>query len=253
MTGPLPLAGLRVLVTRPAGQAEALCALLEDRGAEPVRLPLLAIEPARPTPALAQRFEDFRDADAWIFTSRNAVQAARRIDAGRWPSRLYAVGAATAAALGELGLQALTPAQEFSSEGLLLRPELQDLQGQRLLLVTGADGLGRLLPALEARGATVGCVEVYRRVALPHSPEQMTAALRGTRAAIVTSGEALQQLLRLTPDRALASLRELRLVLPSARVVELARDHGFAAPPLVPEQISDAACVRCLEQWWTSR
>jgi uroporphyrinogen-III synthase len=74
-----PLAGLRVLVTRPADQAETLSRLLEARGAQVRRLPLLAIEPARGAPALLKLFEQARSFDGWIFTSRNAVDFARQL------------------------------------------------------------------------------------------------------------------------------------------------------------------------------
>jgi uroporphyrinogen-III synthase len=39
----LPLAGRRIVVTRPAGQAEGLCALIRDAGGEPLEIPALEI------------------------------------------------------------------------------------------------------------------------------------------------------------------------------------------------------------------
>ncbi|HSW14256.1 MAG TPA: uroporphyrinogen-III synthase [Solimonas sp.] len=250
MSEPAPLSGLGVLVTRPAAQAEGLCLLLEERGARVQRLPLLAIEPARAAPPLLQRFHDHRDAAGWIFTSRNAVQQARRLDSGAWPARLYAVGAATAAALEELGQGALIPPGVYSGEGLLQHPQLQDVAGRRFLLVTGADGLDHIAAGLRARGAAVEVAEVYRRVALPHAPAQVEAALQHCAAIVLTSGEALAQLWRLTPPELQPELRRRRLAVPSARVVEQAQALGFEQP-LVPEQVSDAAFVRCLERWWT--
>lgn len=250
MNAGAPLAGLTVLVTRPAGQADALCQLLETRGARVQQLPLLAIEPARAAPALQQRLQAHRGDDAWIFTSRNAVRHARRLDAGAWPARLYAVGAATAAALEELGCSALIPPDTYSGEGLLEHRSLQQVAGQRFLVVTGADGLGHIVDGLRSRGATVEVAEVYRRVAVAHAPAQLEAALRPAQAILVTSGEALAQLWRLTPAPLRAELLGKRLAVPSARVVEKALALGFE-PPLLPEQVSDAAFVRCLEHWWT--
>jgi len=245
-----PLAGLTVLVTRPAEQADALCLLLEARGARVQRLPLLTTEPARAAPALLQRFDQHRSAEGWIFTSANAVRHARRLDPGAWPARLYAVGAATAAALAELGCSALIPPRTFSGEGLLEHRSLQQVAGQRFLVVTGADGLGHIVDGLQARGAAVEVAEVYRRVALPHAPAQLEALLRPSQAILLTSGEALAQLWRLTPVPLQPELLGKRLAVPSARVVEQALALGFE-PPLLPEQVSDAAFVRCLEHWWT--
>ena len=248
-----PLAGLGVMVTRPAEQAEPLCRLLQAQGAEVRRLPLLAIEPARAVPPLLQLFDDARDAQAWIFTSRNAVRCARRLDAGRWPQRLYAVGAATAAALEELGLPAaIPPAGLYSGESLLEHPGLQQPAGQHFLLVTGAEGLGSIAAGLRGRGATVSVAEVYRRQPVAHAPAQVTEALRGSAAILITSGEALRQLLALTPEPVRELLLRRKLVLPSARVVEQALESGFESP-LVPEQVSDAAYLRCLERWWADQ
>ncbi|AXQ31237.1 uroporphyrinogen-III synthase [Solimonas sp. K1W22B-7] len=245
-----PLAGLGVMVTRPAEQAEALCRLLLTEGAVVRRLPLLAIEPARAAPGLLQQFAEARDADAWIFTSRNAVRCARRLDTGRWPARLYAVGAATAAALEELDLIATIPPGQFSGEGLLAHPSLQQPAGQRFLLVTGTDGLGTIAEGLRGRGARVTVAEVYRRQPVAHAPAQVEQALQDSRAILLTSGEALQLLLQLTPEPQRGLLRRRKLVVPSARVVEQALELGFELP-LVPEQVSDAAYLRCLERWWT--
>lgn len=249
MNDAAPLAGLRVLVTRPAEQAEHLCQLLEARGAAVQRLPLLAIEAARSSPTLGQLFQSHRDADGWIFTSRNAVRCARRLDGERWPASLYAVGAATAAALAELGLAAAMPAGAWSGEGLMELPALQQVRGQRFLIVTGAGGLGVIAQRLGERGAEAALAEVYRRVPVAHPPPLVEDALRDAGAIVVTSGEALAQLLHLTPEASRPALRRKRLAVPSARVVEQALELGFE-PPLLPEQVSDAAFVRCLEHWW---
>lgn len=247
-----PLAGLRVLVTRPAEQAGSLCQQLAAAGAEPRELPLLAIAGTPADPALRDVFEQHRAAAGWIFTSRNAVQQARRLDPGRWQAPLYAVGAATAEALSALGHAAVIPPDEYSSEALLALPALQAVRDQSWLLVTGAGGLGLLAPTLRARGARLAVAEVYRRVPVAHPAETVARALEGCQALIVTSGEALQQLLALTPAALQPELRRRCLVLPSKRMVEVARDQGFALT-VVPRHVSDAAFVHCLQQWWSAQ
>ncbi|MGH8443737.1 MAG: uroporphyrinogen-III synthase [Solimonas sp.] len=248
MTAALPLRGLRVLVTRPAAQAETLCRLLEARGAEVRRLPLQTIEPARQPASAARALADARQADAWIFTSTNAVHYARQLDAGVWP-RAIAVGAATAAALESLGHSATQPGQSYTSEGVLALAGMQDAAGRRYAIVTGEEGRGLIGETLAARGATVDTVAVYRRVDLPHAPEAVAQALAACDVAIITSGEALARLAALLPASQQALLRGLQLVAPSQRVVEQARQLGIAREPLVPEQVADAAYVRCLEAW----
>src|SRR3546814_5544919 len=69
-----------------------------------------------------------------------------------------------------------------------------------------------------------------------------------TDVAIITSGEALARLARLMPAPAQQHLWRLPLVVPSQRVVEQAVRLGFLSTPKVPEQVSDAAYLHCLEQ-----
>lgn len=248
MNASAPLQGLRVLVTRPAAQADALCRLLEARGAQVQRLPLQVIEPVRQPARAARALAGLRDATAWIFTSANAVRYAQQLDAGVWPATI-AVGAATAAALERLGHAPLVPAQDFSTEGLLEMPELQDLAGRRVAVISGEGGREALAPALRARGAEVERIAVYRRVPLPHDADAVARALAQADALIVTGGEALVQLLQLAPAAERPRLLGLQLVVPSRRVVEQARQLGFGREPLVPDQVADAAFVRCLEAW----
>jgi uncharacterized protein HemX/uroporphyrinogen-III synthase len=252
MSDPIRLDGLRVLVTRPAEQAEPLCRLLERHGARPVRLPMQAIEPTRQAAAAAAQLQQQRDALAWIFTSVNAVRHARSLDAGVWPPCI-AVGPATAAALAQAGIADVrTPAREHDSEGVLALDVLQDLAGRRIVVITGEGGRDVIEQGLAGRGAQVSRVEVYRRVALPHPPETLATAVAGADAAVVTNGEALRLLVARIDDDARLRLLGLQLVVPSRRVVEQALDLGFTAEPLVPEQIGDAAVVRTLEQWWAA-
>lgn len=237
------LRGVRVLVTRPAHQAENLCRLIEAEGGVAVKLPLLAIEPAA-TPVEAQR-RLAAPRDLWIFTSVNAVRHALPLMNGTWPPRLAAIGPATAAALAAAGAAvAAAPAAGASSEALL--GELQQLEGARVLIVTGEGGLDVLERGLAGRGATVERAEVYRRVALPYPPDAVAAALRRTDVIVVTSGQALAHLSRLVPGEARKLLLRKLLVVPSGRMVELAGGLGFLQAPRVADPVTDAAlCAAC--------
>jgi uroporphyrinogen-III synthase len=233
------LKGVRVLVTRPAHQAENLCRLIEAEGGTAVRLPLLTIEPAAHAAEARRLLAAPRD--LWIFTSANAVRHALPLIGGPWPARLAAVGPATAAALAAAGQDAARPLAGASSEALLAAPELQDVAGLGVLVVTGEGGRGVLERGLAQRGAVVERAEVYRRVPLPDPPDAVAAALRRSDVVVVTSGEALEHLVRLAPESARASLLKKPLVVPAARVVETARELGFSQPPRVAEPMSDAA------------
>src|SRR5690606_40816499 len=122
-------------------------------------------------PISAAQLQQHRDARAWIFTSVNAVRYARMLDAGVWPACI-AVGPATAAALRQAGIEdVITPPQQHDSEAVLSLDVLQDVRDRPVVIVAGEGGRDAMQTGLAARGAQVTRIEVYRRVALPHTPE----------------------------------------------------------------------------------
>ena len=131
---------MRVIVTRPRAQAEALASALRARAFEPVVFPVIEVEPT------GDEAIDVRGYDWVIVTSANgAAELARRAE-GR-PARIAAVGEATAAALAEHGLRADFVPSLASQDGLLV--EFPRPVGRALHV--GAEGarptLARHLPA----------------------------------------------------------------------------------------------------------
>ena len=158
-----------VLVTRPTGQAEGLCARLAQAGYRAVHQPLLVVSPVQGLSdeqhGLVQSLDTFRHC---LFVSRNAARyglAHLRPVWPEWPEALqcYAVGDSTADVLRAAGLTVQVPGMDMTSEGLLALPSLQAVAGQRVLIVKGEGGRqGRgiaLLPSFGARCATVGPAE----------------------------------------------------------------------------------------------
>ncbi len=244
------LDGLTVLVARPAGQAEALCALIEADGGRALPLPLFAIEALDAEAMAAARavLDDARSADLWLFTSRNAVDQAARLCSLPWPT-LAAVGEATAAALRQhSGQPVLTPPAGDGAAALLTHPALQHGSGRQALIVTGERTLPILEQGLVARGMTVRVLPVYRRVAIDHPSAAIAAWLRAADVAVIPSGEALHRLQALTPPEARPQLAGLQLAVPSPRVLETARLLGFTAEPLLPERVSDLAYLEVLRR-----
>ncbi len=236
------LAGLGVLVTRPAAQAQALCKRVEAAGGRPVRFPTVEIHPPADVEGAAARLAQPRD--VIIFISRNAVEQALALagDALRaQPAQFAAVGRATAAALHAAGLApALVPASGFDSEALLALPTLTDVAGQRALIVRGEGGRALLGGTLAERGARVEYAEVYRRgmPALDIAPElaHWQASLGFVTA---TSDEVLHNLLALVPSAAHGWLKSLPLAVLSARNADTAQGLGFARVAVAPEASDD--------------
>jgi uroporphyrinogen-III synthase len=244
------LHGLRVLVTRPEHQAEPLCKLIEGEGGKAIRLPLLIIAPPQDPASANAVLAQAGKYDWAIFTSINAVQQGLALRAANkpWPPQRACVGAGTARALGEAGLdRGLVPDSGASSEDLLALPAMHDMRGKRVLIVKGEGGRDLVSRTLASRGAQVDLAEVYRRVPAEIAPAKLEKLVVDVDVIVITSGEALEHLASLAGNR--SHLFTVQLVVPSRRVVQLAQELGFICTPLVPEHISDGDIVNTLHDF----
>jgi uroporphyrinogen-III synthase len=248
-----PLAGLTILVTRPAGQAAELCGRIEAAGGRALHLPLLEIVPVDDPGKAAEHLgrEDYWD---WvIFVSANAVRFAAEI--GGWTdrassrTRIAAVGAATAGALEEAGIRIdLVPKPQFNSESLLADPAMADAAGRRILIVRGVGGREHLAEALKERGAEVVYAEVYRRA--PPSLDDARPVIDawrqgGVDAVVLTSGEALGRLMELLGTGAAEWASTTPLAVIGERIAGLARNAGWSRIA-VAERAGDRELVDAL-------
>lgn len=241
------LAGRGVLVTRPAAQAAALCELIRVNGGGPVAFPTIDIQPPADPRIARQRLAEHWD--VLVFISRNAVEYGLALLPGGLPqtTAIAAVGRATAQALIAAGHPAtLVPASGFDSEALLALPVLQQVAGQRVLIVRGDGGRPLLADTLAARGAEVHYAEVYRRVL----PVVDTAPLlAGWRTSIdlvtVTSDEVLTNLLTLVGAAGRDWLLTTPLVVISDRGAAFAMQQGFRTVA-VAEEASDDGVLEAL-------
>jgi len=250
------LSGLRVVVTRPSRQAQALSDLLEDAGARVFRYPVIEIAPPRdggPLRALAGRL----DAVDWlIFVSANAVQGACELLKRGLPETLKvaAVGPATAKEAERCGVRKVRmPEENFSSEGLLQLPDFSPgaVAGAGVVIVRGEDGRGQLAATLRERGAAVEYVASYRRV-LPGNGAGILGdawAGGGLDLFIVTSNEGLQNLCDMVGPEYRDRLLETPLVVISARAAELARQLGFHGDVVIAETASDDGLLAAVREW----
>lgn len=166
---------LRVLVTRPAAQAERTAARLRALGHEPIVAPLLMIEPTNAPPPPGPF-------GAVLVTSANGVPAVS--DHARSPGEprpipVFAVGARTADLLGEAGIPPLDWAEDGAELARGLRKRLP--RGARLLLACGRDRKPEPQASLELAGYEVVAWETYAAVAVPRLPPEVVAALREDR------------------------------------------------------------------------
>ncbi|MBR9909876.1 MAG: uroporphyrinogen-III synthase [Gammaproteobacteria bacterium] len=264
------LAGLRLLVTRPAQQAGKWQRLLEAEGATTVAIALLEIVPfeqpgSAAVEAIKARILQLDVYQHGIFVSQNAAQYGSEWIDQYWPQlplglQFYAVGSATAALLQNRGLNVVAAGGSMNSEELLRLPALQALQQQRVLIFRGAGGRPLLADSLAQRGARVDYCELYQR----RLPAAAGAALRrldwgaGDDITTVHSGETLHNLWQLLsaagnetgqdPGRWL----QLPLLVPGERVAKQARELGFRNV-IMAVNASDASMLQALLDWQNTR
>ena len=258
-SAPASLAGLRVLVTRPAHQAQALARLIEAAGGEALRLPTIEIAPPPDPGALQVLLARLQDFDIAIFVSSNAVrQAFAQLPAGGLPRalRVAAVGAGTEQALREQGItQVLAPTEQFDSEALLDLLPATAVAGKKILLVRGSAGREWLSEQLLRHGALLSHAECYQRV-LPRQPDPVALArLREGQFDIVTitSVEGLHNLYTLAGQAGQALLLNMPIVAVSERQVHACRELGHHGPVQIAARATDAAIVDALRAWRAAR
>ena len=248
-----PLAGRTVLVTRPAHQAAALAQAIRAAGGEAFVFPALAIE-AVPAEALAAPLARLRDAGIVIFISPNAAQfgmAAIRA-AGGLPAAaaVFAVGPGTARSLQAQGVGRVVTPDGHDSEALLALPQLQNVAGQRVVIVRGVGGRALLADTLAARGAQVTFLECYRRVRPQADAASLLARWQagGVDAVTVTSAETLDNLAALLGEAGRPLLFDTPLFAPHEKIAEAARRFGCARVVATPG--GDAGLVEGLLNWF---
>jgi len=226
----LPLAGLKIVVTRPRDQAMPLARRIEQAGGIPLLFPLLGIDAAPDQQALHGQISRLAQFDLAIFISPNAVQygmaAIRAADDLPPALRIATVGQGSAKALRELGAaDIIAPTENFDSEGLLALPELQNIAGWRVLIFRGEGGRELLGNTLKARGAIVEYAACYQR----NKPQLDVASLLNDApdAITVTSSEALDHLWQMLEGNAWTVLRDTPLFVPHKRIAELAHQQGW--------------------------
>jgi len=164
-----PLFGKRLLVTRPAEQAEEFAARALARGIEPILAP--TIEIASPDdPTAANDAVESLESYAWVlFTSRNGVDAcfsrlhALERDARAFGhARVAAIGAKTAQRLQEFGVLADLVPKNYIAEGLAAEILHRARSASRILLYRAQKARDVLPTLLAAEGMHVDDVAAYR-------------------------------------------------------------------------------------------
>ena len=250
----------RVIVTRPAHEAQRSIAELQAAGHMAVALPLIAIEPVSDAGALEQARARMGDWSALMFVSAAAASHyfAGSGDGHRAP-RCWATGPGTVRALWEAGGPATridappASAAQLDSEALWAGVQAQVAPGARVLIVRGGDAAGRptgrdlLAREIEAAGGLVDTVVAYRRLppVFDSGQQELAASAAGDGTLwLFSSAEAIANLCRAMPSqrwgRALA-------IATHPRIGEAARAAGFGTVRLTAP--GPAALVASIESF----
>jgi len=164
-----PLAGKRILITRPRGQASQLGDRLAELGAIPVQLPAIEIAAPLDYTDFDAALRDLKRFDWVVLTSVNGVAAVSvrmsklGIPATALSSRKLAViGPSTAAALKASFREPDLVPHEYVSEALA--STLGEVKGLSFLLLRADIARKDLAEELKRKGAAVTEVAVYRIV-----------------------------------------------------------------------------------------
>lgn len=220
----------RLLITRFAPHGLRLANQLNAQGVFAVAQPLLEV----------QKSEYFDNA-CFVFTksydyivavSCNAVDYTNEALADhQWPISSYiAVGKATQKKLQCVTKQqVLVPSVQFTSEGLLHLPCLQNIHNKQILILRGIGGRELLAETLTARGAIVDYYQPYQRIVIDLQGSQLVEQwkLQKINGAIISSIEILHRLLEIIPERELNWLKTLTIYVPSKRIADQAQLLGL--------------------------
>jgi len=191
-----PLFGKRLLLPRPAGQAAQSAQLIRERGAEPISIPLIAIEEPEDPAAIRAVATQLGQYDWVILTSSNGAERllcairAARLDArafGR--ARIATIGPKTAEPLEQFGIIPDLVAKDHVAEGLV-KDLLERAPIRRVLVFRAAEAREVLPESLRAAGIEVDVVAAYRTRRLgAQQATELTQALgeRKFDAVLVTS------------------------------------------------------------------
>jgi len=237
------IASRPVVITRPAAQAQDLAARINACGRQAVLFPLLCIAPIADSAPLQAALAQLPRYALVVFVSPNAIDAAFE-HLQQWPSSvpIGIVGEGSRVALQRHGVDhsnasifAPAPHARMDSEALFQALDLSRLRGKRVLIVRGQAGRDFLSEMLSAAQVEVEHVCAYQRLVpslTPAMTQQLQALLKVDSEWIVTSSEALRNLIQLTMDAlgasAVAKIQQQRIVVSHHRIAETAQSLGFS-------------------------
>lgn len=213
---------LTILITRPEGQATALCEYITAQGWHSVLFPTIHIEPLA-IPASTRKRPDIA-----IFLSANAVlHSPHHWHAEHPPIPCIAIGTGTAEALYASGYDAVTVPNTQSSEGLMELDILQQAENKTIYLYSGENSRPWLAEQLGKKNHVVP-VLCYRRIPATLTTEHLHVLNQHSiDYSVTTSMEILSNFHRLITEAEAYHLLNIPLIVIHEKHRSLANQLGF--------------------------
>ena len=246
-----PLFGQRILVTRPQGQANKLCTILEELGAEAVVQPAIEISEPLDWHLVDKAIGTLREFDWLVFSSSNGVRyfierlLATGSDVRALGSiKLAAIGPGTADELVRYHLNVDLQPSEFRAESLAA--ELAPLaEGKRFLLARASRGREVLADEITAAGGEVTQTVVYESIDVESPNDEIAGDLAAGRFhwVTVTSSAIARSLATMFGN----NLKNACLASISPITSATLRECGFE-PAVEAKEFTMAGLARAIEQ-----
>jgi uroporphyrinogen-III synthase len=252
---------MRVVITRPAGDAQAWVDGLQAADHQALALPLIDVGPATHTQPVMQAWKQWSEFQAVMFVSAQAVRYffERQPASLTWANgpRCWATGPGTHKALLQAGVpeacidSPAADAAQFDSEALWQRVSAQVQTGKPVLIIRGLDvntepdaalnGTGRdwLAQQLQAAGASSQFVVAYERRAPVWSAQEKAQATQAATDGSVwcfSSSQAIQNLVLILPAQ---NWVNARCIATHPRIVQTAQGLGFGEIHLSKPSLPD--------------
>jgi len=237
------LAGKRVVITRPAGQAQSFIDALIAAGAKPILFPTIEIAAIPDNVALDSALARLGSYDWILFTSVNGVGAALvRMQGLKIPidtlntRQVAAIGPATAAALTEYGVRVALQPEEYVAEAIVeVLRERGAIAGQRFLLLRADIARATLREQLTADGGVVDEIPVYQTMRGQPDPAAFAELRRGADVITFTSSSSVRFFFELLGGEALKVAANAQIMCIGPITAQTARDLGLQVTSIARE------------------
>ena len=178
----------------------------------------------------------------------NLIKSRRELPAGL---QIAAIGRGSSKELKHFGVtDIIAPTARFDSENLLEMPEMQAVQGKRVVIFRGDGGREVLGDTLIARGAQVEYAECYRRSRpdVPAGNLLRQWSRNEINAVTVTSSEGLRNLYDMLGKLGRQWLKSTPVFVPHERILAVAHELGLERGVLTPA--GDEGLVDGIADWF---